>query len=357
MSRTSGKSTETSAAAAVAAAAEGVAMDPSSERERIGNTVIRRSTAMLGPGGWTLVAAFVVMVVAFGVAQPHTFLNWGTAKDILNQAAVPVILVSGLVFVLAVGEFDLAFTSILGMSSGLVIVLISEDSIPAGPAIAVVVAVAALAGLVVGLLVTLGRASSFIVTLAIGSALSGLELALTNDTTIYNNIPASYGALTTTSVFGLDTQVWFAAGVGLVCALVLHGSRFGRHVSAIGANPVAAFLAGVRVRRARVVCFIVVGVCASFAAVVFTSASVSYTPGASAGFLLSSYAAAFLGAAAGRRGGRFTVPGAIFGVIWLLTLETGLTYVNAAPWTTNVVQGVALATAVMIAARGKRDNI
>ena len=314
-----------------------------------------RVTSLLDPGGWTLLGAFVLMIVIFGALRPDTFLVWATVKDIMNQSAVPAILVAGLTFVLAAGEFDLSFTAILGMGSGLVVVLMSRASFAPAPAIIVMIAAALLTGLTIGALVALTRASSFIVTLAIGSALTGLELALTNDQTIYSGIPAGYGGIATNRLLGLEQQIWIAAAVALLCGVLLHGSRFGRHVTATGANPTAAFLAGVRVRRVRVLCFVIVALCAAVAAVLFTSQSVSYIPGTSAGFLLSSYAAVFLGAAAGRGGGRFTVGGAVFGVVWFTTLDTGLTYLNAAAWSTNVVQGIALTIAVLVAARGRQQ--
>jgi ribose transport system permease protein len=86
---------------------------------------------------------------------------------------------------------------------------------------------------------------------------------------------------------------------------------------------------------------------------VLTSRASSYYPNAAGGFLLNTYAAAFLGAAAGRKAG-FTVAGSALGVLWITVLQTGLTLNNAPAWTSSFIQGLVLAAAVLIASRGRR---
>jgi ribose/xylose/arabinose/galactoside ABC-type transport system permease subunit len=306
-----------------------------------------------GISRWAVLGGFVVMVVVFSVLMPDTFLEANTVKTILDQAAVPLLLVCGLTFVLAVGEFDLSYTATIGLAGGLVAVLMRDQGLGVAPAIAVTLLAALGVGVVVGLLVTVGRASSFIVTLAIGSALTGFELALTDNTTIYQGIPASFGDIASREVLGLHAPVWIAAVVFAAFIVLLHGTRFGRHAKAVGGNAKAAYLAGVRVRRVRVICFALLAVLAGVCAIVLTSRAASYYPNSASGFLLNTYAAAFLGAAAGRGG--FTVAGSALGVLWLATLQTGLTLHNEPAWTSSVIQGFVLAGAVLLAT-GERQR-
>jgi ribose transport system permease protein len=304
-------------------------------------------------GRWVVVGGFVAMVAIFGALEPATFLDWSTVKNLLDQAAVPVMLACGLTFVLVVGEFDLSYTATLGLAAGLTVTLMAHSGLGVGPAVLVTVAAAALVGLAVGLLVTVGGASSFIVTLAVGSAVTGLELALTDNKTIYQGIPGSFTDLASKEALGLHRPVWLALLVLVLAIVLLHATRFGRHARAVGGNPTAAYLAGVPVRRIRVLCFVLVAVLAGICAVILTSRAASYYPNASGSFLLNTYAAAFLGAAAGGRSG-FTVAGSALGVLWITTLQTGLTLHNEPAWTSNFIQGLVLATAVLIAARGRR---
>jgi ribose transport system permease protein len=305
-------------------------------------------------GRISVIGGFAVMVVIFAITQPDAFLAVSTFRNILDQAVVPVILACGLTFVLVTGEFDLSYTATIGLGAGLMIVLIT-DGWSIVLAMLVVLLASLAIGLIVGVLVTMGRASSFIVTLAVGSALIGLEQALTDNQTIYQDVPISYGDLARTEFLGLRTPVWVALVILVVAAVLLHATRFGRQARAIGGNAPAAYLAGVRVRKIKVITFVLVAVLSGIAALILTSRAGSYYPGASAGFLLNTYAAAFLGAAIGSQS-NFTVFGSAFGVIWLLVLQTGLTLNNQPAWTSNLIQGVVLAVAVLIAAKGRRSS-
>jgi ribose/xylose/arabinose/galactoside ABC-type transport system permease subunit len=136
---------------------------------------------------------------------------------------------------------------------------------------------------------------------------------------------------------------------------LLHWTRFGRHVYAIGGNDRAAFLAGIRLRAVRISCFLIAATFAGIAAIISTSVSQSYYPEISGGLLLSSYAALFLGAAM-VWSNRFTILGSAMGVVWLLTLQTGLTQLNAKSWVSTLIQGVVLAIAVLLAVRGQKGG-
>lgn len=304
---------------------------------------------------WSVLIGYVAMVVLFAVLRPETFLTASTATNLLDQATIPVVLVCGLTFILACGEFDLSFTAVLGLAAGVVIVLISMHDVSVVLACAAALLVAGGLGLAVGLIVTIGRASSFIVTLAVSSIIAGLELALTDNRTIYENVPEAFTSISQHELLGLNQAVWIMIALAIVSAVMLHASRLGRHISAVGGNATAAFLAGIKVRRVRIICFVAVAVLAGVAAILRTSTAGSYFPNSSAGFLLNCYAAVFLGAAAAKSG-RFTIPGSVFGVIWLLTLQTGLTQLSQPAWASTLLQGLILTVAVLLA-RGRREGV
>ncbi len=135
--------------------------------------------------------------------------------------------------------------------------------------------------------------------------------------------------------------------------VAMHSMRFGRHAYAVGGNRNAAFLAGVPVRKVKILAYTSLGLLAGLAALVLTSRSASYYPNASSGYLLNIYAAVFLGAAATRRTS-FTIAGSALGVFWIVTLQVGLTLLNEPNWLTSLIQGAVLAIAVLLAARGRR---
>jgi ribose transport system permease protein len=325
---------------------------PAEERQGNAGPAARSFRVANLPGRVAVIGGYLLMLVVFAVLQPDVFLQAATARNILDQAVVPTVLVCGLTFVLVTGEFDLSYTSTLGLSGGITVVLITQGwSVPT--AITAALLCGLIVGLLVGLLVTLGRASSFIVTLAIGSAVTGIEQALTDNTSIFEGIPQSFNLLTLHEFLGLKAAVWFALLVLFAAAILLHATKFGRHAQAIGANSTAAYLAGVKVRQTKIAVFALLAVLTVCAAVILTSRSASYYPNLSSGLLLNTYAAAFLGAAVGSRS-QFTVVGSAFGVLWITTLQAGLTINNQPAWTSNLIQGIVLAVAVLIAAGGRR---
>lgn len=319
-----------------------------------GNVNFRKlsSTATSVVMSRAVLLGYVALLIYFAVRIPDTFLTTDSLRNILDQSAVPLILAVGLTFVLAAGEFDLSYTAVVGFSSAAAIVLMTKQGF--GPLLAclLTLAVALIVGLIVGIFVTATTASSFIVTLALGSVLTGLELAMTDNKTIYEGIPSAYPELARYSFLTFRLPVWIALAVLLVGLVIMHKSRFGRHVNAVGGNTAAAYFAGVPVRRVRIVVFIIIGVLSGLVALILTSRSASYYPSAATGQLLNTYAAAFLGASVMRRGG-FSIIGSTLGVLWIVTLQVGLTLMNEPAWLTNLIQGIVLAAAVLLATRGK----
>jgi ribose transport system permease protein len=316
--------------------------------------LMSRGGLLTALGRFVLPGSLVGMVVIFSTMTSN-FYSQANIQNILDQTAVPLLLACGVTFVLSVGEFDLAFTAVLGLASAVAVDQMANNGLDWRLAAVTVVPVGLIVGTVVGLLVTFGRASSFIITLAVGSALTGLELAITGNQTIYQNIAPGYGRLTSDKVLGLHLPVWFALAVALLSFVGLHGTRFGRHAQSLGGNPQAAHLAGVRVRRIRVACFTISAVLASVAAIILTSRANSYYPNIAANFVLSTYTAVFLGATSGRTSS-FTIVGSVMGVLWIIVLQTGLTLNGAPTWSANLIQGAVLALAVIIGARAKMSS-
>src|SRR5260370_31251524 len=109
--------------------------------------------------------------------------------------------------------------------------------------------------------------------------------------------------------------------------VAMHSMRFGRHAYAVGGSRNAAFLAGVPVRKVKILAYTSLGLLAGLSALVLTSRSASYYPNASSGYLLNIYAAVFLGAAAARPT-TFTLAGSALAVFWLVAPPVALTLVH-----------------------------
>jgi ribose transport system permease protein len=292
---------------------------------------------------------FLAVIVLFSFAKPDTFPTWDNARAILDQGAVLMIMTSGLVLVLLIGEFDLSVGYVPGAAAAAAVTLMVYDGAATGLAVAVGLIVGVGVGFGNGIAVAVLRIPAFIATLATGSLAAGLELAIA-ETTIFQGLHKSYIGIARNELLGLPLPVWIALAFTIVLGSVLRFSVFGRHAQSIGDNATAAHIAGVATTRIRIVAFTVAGLGAALAGIILSARAGSYYPGAGPGLLLSGYAAAFLGLSLGG-GWRFNVLGGCLGVLFIGTITTGLNMLDQPAWMTLVVQGAVLLVAVLALSR------
>lgn len=293
-----------------------------------------------------LVAAYLVIVAFFWSQRPDVFASLSTWQGVLDSSALPAIVAMALTVTLIVGDFDLSIGATIGLSMAVTATILVnwQWGWPAAALVALLCAVGV--GLVNGLLVTRAGVNSFIATLAMSSAVAGLDAKVSNQQTISTGIPESFTDLGSTRYLGFGVALWVAIVLGIVFYVVIAHSESGRYLFAVGGNREAARLAGVRTRWLRTVGMIASSLGAALVGVLLCSQTASYYPNAGAGYLLPAYAAAFLGTALG--GGRFGIVATAFGVLFLQTLQTGLTVLDVQPWAVMVVQGAVLAIAVIV---------
>jgi ribose transport system permease protein len=192
-------------------------------------------------------------------------------------------------------------------------------------------------------------------TLAMATILTGIELAFTNNSVVFTGVPEGYVKIAATDSAGVSNQIWIALGIALFLWILLDTTETGRFMYAIGGNPEAARLSGIRTRKLRIIGFVIVGVTAAVVGILISSYSAAYNPGRGAGYLLPAYAGAFLGAACFRPGA-FNVPGTVVGVLFLGTIQTGLTYLNLQTYLIGIVQGCILIGAVLLSTLAARKG-
>lgn len=334
---------------ALSSPAEPAATEPAPAAER---SVSRISASNL-IARYGLLIAFLITIVIFSIARPNTFPTWNNAKSILTLAAPSLIIAAGLTVVLVMQDFDLSFGAMIGLGGGAVTVFITQDHWAWQVAIIVVLLMGVGAGIANGVMVAYFGGSSFIITLAMGTVLTGVEFALTHQNTVYQGYPSGFIAIASNTTLGLSNQIWIAAVVAIVIWVLLDHTEIGRYMYAIGGNSEAARLSGLRVRPLRVAGFVVVGVMAAVTSILLISESGSYAPNGGASYLLPAFAAVFLGAAVFRPG-EFNLPGTVVGVLFLGVIQTGLIMLNLQTYIVNLVQGGILIGAVLISRLGQR---
>jgi ribose transport system permease protein len=302
-----------------------------------------------------VLVTFAVVFVGFAVVIPDVFLTGRNMANIINSAAVPALIAVGLTVPLIIGDFDLSVGSGASLGGALTVVLMASHGWSHAAAVIAAIAVALLVGLANGLVIAVLGASSFIITLAMGSVLTGVEFLLTKQQTIVLGIPKSFTEFGTASVGEIQLPVLVTLAITAALALGLSQTAVGRYVRAAGANRTASELLGLPVRRLRVAALVVSAICAALAGVFIVSVSGNSFPNAGAPHLLPAFAAAFLGSTL-FPSRQFSLIGA-WAAAWLLEMvATGLVELNLDAWTIDVFNGLVLMVAIVAALQGRRST-
>jgi ribose transport system permease protein len=342
-----------SATAGRSAAAGAAAAPPSpasaSGGDRQASSARTRAAVMQWVERLATLVGFAAMIAVFWILKPETFGTMANLRAILDQSAVIVLLSVGLTVVLAVGEFDLSFPYLIGLASAGTTLMMTDHHLGAGAAIVIGIALSIVAGCLAGVGVALQRASSFIITLAIGFVWMGIADGLTNSETIVSGLSKGFIAVTEHTVASFSLATVVAAVFAIVVAILLRATVLGRYVQAVGSNAEAGRLAGLPLARIRTIAFGVLGLAVGISAVIITSRQAQYTPNVGTQLFLQPYVACFFGMSvlAARR---FNVFGSVVGALFIGTLQTGLVIMGAASWVGSLVQGAVL-LAILVAGR------
>lgn len=297
-----------------------------------------------------LVAAILLVTLAVGAAAPR-FLAGETLRIV--ALAVPLILVGamGQMIVVVARHVDLSMGSVMAFAS-IVAGMIWRDlpglPILAGVAAALVVGTGL--GLVNGALVVLFRLPSIIVTLGTLSLYRGLVFVVSDARQVDPQfIPRPLIALSQTSpVFGIPWLVLIAAGVAVATHLFLAHSQVGRQVYALGSNPVAAPLRGIRAGRVTLLVFAISGALAGLAGVMYASRFGYVNPGITGqGFEFDVIAAVVVGGVS-INGGSGTVAGTVLGVLLLGLVSVALPILGVTAFWQGVVTGAVIVAALLV---------
>ena len=297
---------------------------------------------------------WAVFIVVFGALKPSEFLTSGTLHLVATQQAVAAMLGLGILMPLAAGAYDLSIGANVNLAAVLVTVLQVKDHVSIAPAIILTVVVCALVGMVNGFIVVKLHVSSFIATLGMATVIAGVQVIVTSNVEPTPVLTSTWTSLTQSSFLGFQVIFWYAIILAVVLWWVLAHMPIGRFTYAVGSNPEAARLSGVRVGRYTWIALTVSGAVSGIAGVAYASQSgPSLTFGQA--LLLPAYAAAFLGSTQ-LKPGRFNVWGMMIAVYVLATGVQGMEYLTSVQWLNDMFNGVALILAVSFAVWRQRAN-
>jgi len=305
---------------------------------------------MTGLQRYNQLLLLVIVLVIAGFVSGGAFLRPANLILVLASASAFGLVSFGQALVVVGGGFDLSVGSLVAMSISSVVFFQSDLGI-VGATIAALVT-ATCAGLISALVISRTKIPPFIVTLGMLSVADSMSwiLAAGQPITVpdYND---SISPLFDSIPLGMNVFPIVVLAVGFVAtSLLLHRSKWGRYIYAIGANEAAARIAGVPVMRTKLLSYGLSGLLCAAAAVVYLYQNISATPGEGSDYLLLSFAATILGGVY-MYGGEGSIPGVLVGVICLASITSALTIAGVPPSIYQGVLGVIVLGVVLLQSR------
>ncbi|UVL01124.1 ABC transporter permease subunit [Pseudomonas sp. B21-048] len=292
-----------------------------------------------------MLPVLLLLCVGFSLMSEN-FLSVQNFSIISQQASINVVLASGLTFVILTGGIDLSVGSILAVSA-VVALLVSQVPGFSSLAIAAGLGVGLLLGLVNGALVAFGKLPAFIVTLGGLTAMRGIARLIGEDKTVFNP-DLSFAYIGNDTLFGVPWLVVIAMVVVTLSWLILRRTVLGVQIYAVGGNPEAARLSGIKVWKVLLFVYALSGLLAGVGAIM-TSARLMAANGLQMGqsYELDAIAAVILG---GTRftGGVGTIVGTLIGALIIATLSNGLILLGVSDIWQYIIKGVVIIGAVAL---------
>ena len=318
----------------------------------------------LMPGRWNRLFALArrhgvllvfVLLVAGMFVSSSTFGTHQNLINVLQQNSVIGIIACGMTFAIIVGGFDLSVGSVTALASVVGATLMIDLGMPGIP-VGILGAVASclLVGATNGWLIAYLGVNAFVATLGTMTVVRGLIYVATNASPRFG-VPYSFTTLGLGYLLGIPNPAILFLLVALLLGFVLHRTRFGHYVYAVGGNSIAAARMGVNAAHVRFAVYVLVSACAALSGIILIGQTASATPQAALGYELTAIAAVIVGGAS-LGGGRGRMAGTIVGVFLLGVVANGLNLFGVSPFWQPVATGLILIVAVAFDGYSKRGG-
>jgi len=305
--------------------------------------------------------ALILVVVVFTIIAPN-FLAAANIEIMAKHVAINAILGIGMTFVILTGGIDLSVGSLVGLSAMIAGMLINQGIVL--PALGIIIYphtwlimfIAIVAGVLMGgisgLIITRFNVAPFIATLGMLYVARGMALLINNGYTFPNLVGRPELGNTGFPELGagsflVNYSIWIMIAFALVAGFVAQRTPFGRQVYAIGGNERAAELSGVKVKRVKLLVYMISGFCSAVVGLIIASQLVAAHPATGQFFELNAIAAVVLGGTS-LSGGRGSIGGTIIGAFVIGVLGDGLVMVGVSSFWQQVIKGVVIVLAVII---------
>lgn len=293
-----------------------------------------------------LLAAILLLLGAFRIWVP-LFLSFDNLLDLAQQISVNAVLAFGMTLVILIGGIDLSVGAVVALVGTLTVWLLPQIGLAA--AVAAGLAAAAAFGVLNGVCSALTAMPPFIVTLATMSVARGLAYRFNEGRPIA--VPMNqetFLAIGNARAFGLvPVPILIMLAAFAATAVLLHLTRFGQHLYAIGGNREAAHYTGIPLARNEIAVYVACALLAGLAGMIHTSQLYTAAPASGQGFELLAIAAVVVGGTS-FTGGIGTIPGTLLGAVIIGILNKGLNQAGVHFSLQEIAKGLVILGAVFL---------
>lgn len=302
---------------------------------------------------WGMLLTVVALIALFGLASEN-FLDPNNIINILRSIAIVTVIAIGVSISLSIGGFDLSVGSTASLANAIVVSLFVWYGFGTTGAIILTLLICTLVGLFNAFLIVVLKIPDMLATLASLFVIQGVAMTYSHGGSITQNmllpsgdmaegvIPEMFSALGQVPVI-----VLIMLAVTIVVQLYLSLTKHGRRMYAIGGNPEAARLAGIRTVRYRVLAYVLSSLLAALGGILLASRIGSSQVNAGGGYLMDAVAAAYIGfSLAGS--GKPNAFGTLIGAVILGVLQNGLVMLSVPYYAMDIIKGLVLAMALAL---------
>ncbi|MEI9907805.1 MAG: ABC transporter permease [Actinomycetota bacterium] len=289
------------------------------------------------------------IAIAFFSYFNSYFLSVGSFKVILVTILYTGVILIGEALLMIVGEIDLSVGAVASLGSVTTGLFMAKWGFPIVLSLILGVAVGACVGFVNGFVTVKIGIPAFITTLSMLFLARGLSYVFSGGDPVYP-LPEGAGTLSRTEIWGLPSSVWIFLVLFLIADLLLRHTVVGRKLYLIGGNQVAARLSGVKVKKIKILLFVLTGALSSFAGILLMSKLQRSDAITGLGWELNVIAAAAVGGIL-MTGGGGTLTGAFIGLVFLQVVLQGLTMLGFDAMLLDAISGSIMIAAVWVATR------
>lgn len=319
-----------------------------SKNKKMNSDAFRMAMGKYGIGIILLGMVIIISILKPRFVQPQNLLN------IFTQISINGLIAYGMCLCITTGGIDLSVGSQLALVSCILGQLVTNRQMNIPLACLISALAATVLGFVNGVLIAKFNMFPFVVTLSTQLIIRSLSQIISGGQAV-SMASAEFKAIYSGNFAGIPKPIIYLLLVSVIMYILLHWTKFGRYVYAVGGNVNAAIASGVNVFWTKVACYTISGLLAGLAGIIFTSKTGAAQSNIGIGYETDAVAACVLGGTS-FAGGISTAPGVLLGAIIIGCIYNGMNFLKVDSYYQSMTKGIVIICAVLLDMVMNRKN-